>query len=182
MIDTKGKWMERFLQKKRFGKIYKYIKGDSILDFGGNKGELEKYYLNKLVLPYDPYEYYNYYLKYKCCNNIKELGEEGLFDNIVSLAVIEHIEYDNVFPIMRKLTKYLKPKGRIIITTPTKLSILPLEIMSRLGVTDRKNIEEHKHYWSKKELFELADNLDLKVRLYKKFQFGMNQLIVMDLL
>lgn len=41
MIDTSN-LLEGFLQRKRFKKVKKWIKGD-VLDFGGNEGELRPY-------------------------------------------------------------------------------------------------------------------------------------------
>lgn len=165
MIPTHTKWMERFLQQRRFNMILPHVIGKRVLDFGGNKGELKEF------LPGKDYTVCNY--------DYKEAIKDKTFDTIVMLAVIEHIEYKKVFSLIKELRKHLAPCGRIIITTPTKYSIPILELMSIIGITDRDNILEHKHYWTKNELYCLSLPYPKEIVTYKSFQFGMNQLFIM---
>jgi len=153
--------VERFLQKQRFKKVLPYLRG-KVLDFGGNEGELQ------------PFVNGDYYL---VNNDYALLEQKKPFDVIVSLAVIEHITPDEVKSIFYKFKAALKPEGLILLTTPSPASKRVLEILAFTGLLDKENIKEHKHYWTKSELYELANSTGFNVELYKKFQFGFNQFI-----
>ncbi len=160
MIDS-SRFIEKFLQNYRFKIVMPYLKGD-VLDFGGNKGELKRYVKGKyLVVNYDHF-----------------LMKKNYFDTIVALAVIEHIDFNEVFDIFKKFKKIMNKNGRVLVTTPTVFAKPVLEFWSFLGIVDSNNIIEHKHYWNKRELFSLANETGLKVVKYRIFQFGFNQLTV----
>ena len=156
-------FLEKILQRLRFRKVKPYLYGD-ILDFGGNEGELKEFVKGKYyVVNYDH----------------SLLDNNKLFvDSIVILAVIEHMEVRDVVTTFLKFKKILKSDGWIFLTTPTKLSKPVLEFMAFIGLLDEKNIEEHKHYWNKKELFQLAINTGFEVKRFRRFQLGFNQFVV----
>ena len=162
MIDS-SIFLEKFLQNYRFKMVKPYLIGD-VMDFGGNEGELKKFVKGKyLVVNYD-----------------HSVMENTSFDTIVILAVIEHIEFDEVFQIFYKFKKILNKRGRIVLTTPTKIAKPVLELWSFLGIVDKENIAEHKHYWSKKEIYQLANKTGFVVKKFKRFQLGFNQLAVFE--
>jgi 2-polyprenyl-3-methyl-5-hydroxy-6-metoxy-1,4-benzoquinol methylase len=162
MINT-SIFLERFLQNYRFKVVKKYLIGD-VLDFGGNEGELKKLVKGR----------------YLAVNYDHSAMENGNFDTIVALAVIEHINIDEVYNIFKKFKKALNQNGIIFLTTPTLPAKPVLELLAFLGIVDKENIREHKHYWTKKEIFALAENSGFKVKKYKKFQLGFNQLAVFE--
>lgn len=156
-------FLEKLLQNYRFKMVKPYLIGD-VLDFGGNQDELKKLVKGKyLNVNYDYYAM-----------------ENSHFDTIISLAVIEHIDFDEVFEIFRKFKKILNKNGRIFLTTPTKIAKPILELWSLVGILDRANIAEHKHYWSKKEIYDLAKQSGFTVKQYKRFQIGFNQLACLE--
>ena len=159
MLDS-NKFIEKILQDVRFKKVIPYLKGD-VMDFGGNNGELKKFVKgNYLVVNYD-----------------HSVMKGKTFDTIVALAVIEHIEFNEVFEIFKKFKqKYLKKNGRIFLTTPTKIAKPFLDLMRLIGI--KGDSIEHKHYWNKKEIYNLAEKSDFVVEKYAKFQLGFNQLAV----
>lgn len=158
MIDTKI-FLENFLQKARFKRINPICLKGRVLDFGGNKAELEPLIDGTYTLV-----------------NYDHTPMEGkIFDNIISLAVIEHIPVEEVYNIFNKFSTQLSTSGNIFITTPTPASKPVLEMLASIGLLDKENIKEHKHYWNKKELFDLASASGLEVIAYKRFQFGFNQ-------
>ena len=162
MIDS-SMFFEKLLQKYRFKKVKPYLIGD-VLDFGGNKGELKIFCKGKyLVVNYD-----------------HSVMENAHSDTIVCLAVIEHIEYNDVFRIFNKFQKLLNKEGRLFLTTPTMSSKPVLEFMALLGIVEKENIAEHKHYWSKREIYELANKTGFIVKKYKRFQMGFNQMAVFE--
>lgn len=162
MIDS-SMFLEKFLQNYRFKIVKPYLIGD-VLDFGGNHGELGKFVKGRyLVVNYD-----------------HSVMESAHYDTIVCLAVIEHLEFEDVFKVFYKFKKILNKDGRIFLTTPTTMAKPVLECWAFLGFLDKENIKEHKHYWNKKQIFELANKTGFMINKYKKFQFGFNQLVVLE--
>ncbi|MBP8617892.1 MAG: methyltransferase domain-containing protein [Candidatus Pacebacteria bacterium] len=162
MIDN-PMFLDKLLQSYRFKMVRPYLIGD-VMDFGGNKGELKRFVEGR----------------YLNVNYDHSVMENTHFDTIVCLAVIEHIEFDEVFKIFYKFKKILNREGRIFLTTPTKMAKPVLEFWAFLGVIDRGSIVEHKHYWSKKEIYQLANETGFVIKRFKKFQLGFNQLAVFE--
>jgi 2-polyprenyl-3-methyl-5-hydroxy-6-metoxy-1,4-benzoquinol methylase len=161
MINSKRP-LEGFLQRYRFRKAKSHLTGD-VLDFGGNDGELRPYVKGTYTLV-----------------NYDHSPMEGkTFDTIVLLAVIEHIEVDEVHGLFKKFKAALRPGGKIVLTTPTRLAKPVIDFLSFVGLIDKHNIDEHKHYWSKKDVQNLADGAGLKLSSHKYFQGGCNQIAVM---
>jgi 2-polyprenyl-3-methyl-5-hydroxy-6-metoxy-1,4-benzoquinol methylase len=157
-------FLEKLLQKMRFNRIIPFIIGDSLLDFGGNRGELKGYIKQHYTL----------------CQRDYSVIKNKSFDTIVMLAVIEHLEYRNTFKIISMLKSHLNANGRIILTTPSPCAKLILDTLAYVGLLDKENMKEHKHYWSKKDLNLLARKTKLKITVFKYFQFGLNQMVVLD--
>ena len=161
MINNR-KTLEKFLQTYRFNKVKKFLSGD-VLDFGGNEGELKP-------LVKGDYVVVNY-------DHTPMLGR--MFNTIVLLAVLEHIEVRDVPVLFKKFKDCLRKEGVIFLSTPAPVSKPVLEILAFFRLLDKKNIEEHKHYWSKNELFRLARDSNYEVIEYRKFQLGFNQYLVL---
>ncbi len=162
MIDS-SIFFEKFLQNYRFKIIKPYLIG-SVLDFGGNKGELQKLVKGK----------------YLAVNYNRAQMKDSNFDTIACLAVIEHIDIPEVKKIFMEFKKVLNENGRIFLTTPTKIAKPVLELLSFFNILDKKNIAEHKHYWNKKELYKLANETGFEVNKYKLFQIIFNQIVVLE--
>ena len=161
MIDT-SYILENFLQKYRFSMVKNYITGD-VLDFGGNEGELCEFVSGE----------------YTVVNYDHRPMKNKMFDSIISLAVVEHIEVKEVFEIFKKFKKHLKPNGHIYLTTPTPKSKPVLELLASIGFLEKENIDEHKHYWNSKDLYLLAKKTGFKIKEYSTFQYGFNQAALM---
>jgi 2-polyprenyl-3-methyl-5-hydroxy-6-metoxy-1,4-benzoquinol methylase len=162
MINS-SKWLEGIFQRFRFNKALKYLKGD-ILDFGGNEGELRKFVQGNYTL----------------VNYDHSPMENKSFDTVVALAVVEHIEVDEVFRVFSLFKLKLKPNGNVFLTTPTPFARPVLELMASMNLLEKHNIEEHKHYWTKNEIFELARKNGFVVKEYKRFQLGFNQMALFE--
>ena len=161
MIDSRMP-LEKLLQKLRFARVKNILSGD-VLDFGGNEGELSQFVQGE-------YTIVNY-------DHSPMSGKK--FDTIVLLAVIEHINVEDVYSIFNKFSNHLKKDGKIILTTPTPQSKWLLELLAGLHILDKQNIEEHKHYWDQKDINDLAIKNGFKVIKYEKFQFGFNQFAIL---
>lgn len=162
MINS-SKVCEGFLQQYRFKKALPFLKGD-VLDFGGNDGELKKYVTGSYTL----------------VNYDHAPMKNKTFDTIVALAVIEHIPVGDVFDVFKSFNSKLNPDGTLLLTTPTPMAKPLLELMAFLHLLDKHNIREHKHYWTKADIYDLAERNGFTVKAYKKFQWGFNQMAVLE--
>jgi cyclopropane fatty-acyl-phospholipid synthase-like methyltransferase len=153
--------LERFLQQYRFKKLQPYMQG-SVLDFGGNRGELRPYVKGDYTL----------------VNYDHEGIRNKTFDTIAALAVIEHMEVESVKEVFALFKTILAPQGVIFLTTPAPMAKPVLEILASLRLLDKDNIAEHKHYWSKDDILTLAERSGFELVKYKKFQIGFNQFAV----
>ncbi len=67
------------------------------------------------------------------------------------------------------LSKILNKNGKIVITTPTVQSKNILNTLSYFILLDSTNIREHKHYWNKTDLEELAQNTGFELIKIRTF-------------
>jgi 2-polyprenyl-3-methyl-5-hydroxy-6-metoxy-1,4-benzoquinol methylase len=155
---------ESILQKMRFEKAAPHVRGSTLLDFGGNFGEFAKYVSQQ----------------YHLCNSDYSVLAGRSFDTITALAVLEHIKLSEIDQVIGMFRDHLNNEGRVVITTPASIAGPILSALSNIGLLDRKNIIEHKHYWNKKELFSLAEKNGFSVKHYSRFQLGGNQLLVLE--
>jgi SAM-dependent methyltransferase len=70
--------------------------------------------------------------------------EDGRFDIVTMLAVIEHIELVSVLAVLKEIRRVLRPQGSLILTTPTPTCDKLCRILANLGLISKKEIEEHK--------------------------------------
>jgi 2-polyprenyl-3-methyl-5-hydroxy-6-metoxy-1,4-benzoquinol methylase len=138
--------------------VKNYLNG-RVLDFGGNEGELKQHVKGEYLL----------------VNYDHSPMQSKKFDSIILLAVVEHIDVPEVYNIFQKFKHCLLPDGHIFITTPTPPSKPMLEFLAWIGFLDKGNIEEHKHYWNKQDIFNLAEKTGFRVEKYGRFQLGFNQ-------
>ncbi len=100
------------------------------------------------------------------------------FDRILLIAVIEHIF--NQKHLLKECLKYLKPDGKIIITTPTPFGN---DVVHRLGASfglfSKDASDDHIVIYNKKRFEILANEFNLKIEKYKKFELGCNQLVIL---
>jgi len=75
--------------------------------------------------------------------------QNDYFDVITMLAVFEHIENNDLVPILKEICRMLKQNGIFIITTPAPWSDKLLHFMARVGLISAEEIHEHKHNQSR---------------------------------
>lgn len=107
--------------------------------------------------------------------------KENFFNKVFLLAVLEHIEEIDAQVLFLEFSRVLKKNGRIIITIPTLRGKAALELLAlKLKILSFEEISDHKHYYSEKEICDLATVSGLKVIYSKLFQFGLNSLYVIE--
>ena len=100
-------------------------------------------------------------------------------DIVLSLAVIEHL--DSPDKNLAEVYRILKPKGKLILTTPAPRAKPILEFMAyKLKIIDSTEIEDHKNYFFGKDLKEMLTSVGFKDSNIqtKTFLFGLNNLII----
>jgi len=171
----------------RMKKVARIVRGGDVLDYGCDWGRLREMLqyrtytgvdLDPEVIAYAKEQ--NSGLKNVFFYTVEEFESHRMqFDYILLLAVIEH--FDNPEEILSELKKRLKFKGKIIITTPTHFGNTLLTIGSKVGIVSRMAFEEHNRIFSREDFTLLARKLGLNIIVYSRFEFGLNQLVVLSL-
>lgn len=153
------------------------VDGRTCLDVGGDNGVIS-YHLRRLGGTW-----YSVDLTEKAVESIRHLVgqnvyrikgpelpfEDGLFDKVVIIDMLEHLEADGEF--VEECHRVLRPKGELIVNVPHfKIYGLLPPIRHMLGLTE----EEHGHVrpgYTTTQLFDLLkDGFDVEeVRTYSRF-------------
>jgi SAM-dependent methyltransferase len=88
--------------------------------------------------------------------------KDNFFDVVTMLAVFEHIEPDRLSCILSEIHRVLKPGGLYILTTPAKWTDKLLQIMAKLGLVSRQEIEDHKDAYDHAKIRTLLLQADFK--------------------
>lgn len=180
--------LSKFLKKSRTGAVADFIAGD-VLEVGCGYSITYEQYRN-LINSYWGIEMTDdrvsllkekfpqaHFFKKDLDNDKLELKRK--FDTILSIAVIEHI-FNQKFSF-EEMVKHLKPEGRIVITTPTPFgNDIVHRIGSRLNLFCTTAHDDHIVIYNKRRFQILANEFDMKIVKYKRFQLGCNQLVVLE--
>ena len=90
---------------------------------------------------------------------------EQSFDLVVMLEFVEHIYFDQAAVLLQSLSTYLRPGGRIVLTTPIYRSLWPVIefVLDRTGATPKMAEEQHVWRPTHAKLRALADRSGLAV-------------------
>lgn len=103
--------------------------------------------------------------------------EDASVDCVTLLAVLEHL--NNPTKVLSELYRILKFGGVLILTTPSPFSKPILEFLSfKLKIVSPVEIADHKHYYSKKELIKILEDMGFKNIEAHSFECGLNNLAV----
>ena len=183
--------MSPFLEKQRLNQVLKVVHGNKIdiLDIGCGKTKLPKilkdginsytgFDLLKNVIDENKKQFPEHL--FYCQDILKFDIKNKRFNYILMLAFIEHLTYSDTKVLFKKLKSLLKPNDKIIITTPHKKTQKIHEFRAKIGFFSNEAAHEHKCFFDKELLYRLAKESDLKIKSYKKFQFGLNQLCIYE--
>ena len=179
MADQITGFLSPWLRKKRIEAVYPHIQGQ-VLDFGCGVGTLADTCDCSAYLGIDSDKesinlarriYPDYHFDYN-------LPENGEFDTILGLAVIEHITEPVI--LLKKLKMMLKPEGRIVLTTPHPSFRWIDDFGSKIGLLSPDK-EEHEQFIGYRYMYELTVKAGLVIREHRRFLLGANQLFVLGL-
>lgn len=100
-------------------------------------------------------------------------------DVVLSLAVIEHLTAPEMHA--QEAYRMLKKGGILLLTTPSPRGKPVLEFLAyRLHIIDRREIDDHKHYFIGAELCEVLNDAGFTLSTIdaRTFQLGMNNLVI----
>jgi 2-polyprenyl-3-methyl-5-hydroxy-6-metoxy-1,4-benzoquinol methylase len=176
MVDQGSEgWLSPWLRRARMQSVQPYLQG-RVLDFGCGSGELTRFC--------SPDQYYGVDAdvdilavasqKFPSYQFGRDFLDQGAFDTIVLLAVIEHL----TGPVswLAQFKGILNPFGQLLLTTPHPRVDGIHTLGAKLGLFSAHANEEHEELFDKQKMAALAEVAGLKLLAYKPFLFGANQL------
>ena len=154
----------------------------NILDVGCGNGDFKNWFVDC--------NYFGIDLKKRWLTNLPNLFVSDIskgvpkrlsdkkFDYIVALALIEHLKKPEKF--LNDIKRRLASGGKIILTTPHPLGEKAYGFGVRIGMFSKEAAEEHENLLSKKDFIKFSKKCNLKMVKYKRFLFGLNQLVVYE--
>ena len=102
---------------------------------------------------------------------------DNKFDCLLMMAVLEHMTLPR--EAIDEAFRILKPGGVLLLTTPSPEAKPILEFLAfKLRIISREEILDHKHYFSKQELYQILTKAGFKKIEHHYFELGLNQFIV----
>jgi SAM-dependent methyltransferase len=103
--------------------------------------------------------------------------ESGQFDNVVMLAVLEHLADPE--PVLREAHRILAPGGSLILTWPSAMVDPILKVLHRLRfVSDEMESDEHQKRIPVSTLQQMLHRIGFSDFLHYTFELGLNNLMV----
>lgn len=175
--------IDKWIARLRYKAIESYLpRGGVIADIGcGREAAFLNYYSASVLKGYG----FDFRIKDQEIGNlvlINNRNANGLniesccCDAVFMLAVLEHL--DTPKDLLKEIYRILKPGGSFCMTTPTPAAKPVLECMAALRIINREEILEHKHYYTKQEIYGIMEDCGFIYDHYKKFCFGMNSMAV----
>jgi SAM-dependent methyltransferase len=103
--------------------------------------------------------------------------ESGEFDNVVMLAVLEHLAEPE--PVLREAHRILAPGGSLILTWPSAMVDPILKVLHQLRlVSDEMESDEHQKRIPAGTLQQILHRIGFNEFTHYTFEFGLNNLMV----
>lgn len=99
------------------------------------------------------------------------------FDTITLLAVLEHVADPG--GLLRSMKALLSGEGRLVATTPHPASRLLHAVGSAIGLFSRHAHRQHQQLLDYRALTALSAEAGLVIHEYRRFELGLNQLVVL---
>jgi len=180
------KKLDYFLQKQRIKQADKFIAdGDSVLDIGSHFGELFEHISKKKKITGDgidgilkeiitttTYTLFPGYFP-------EDFPLKKQYNAITLLAVLEHIPIEKIKQYPEILSTYLHPKGKVIITIPSKKVDAILEVLLFFKLVHGMDLENHQDF-ERSEIKTIFEQNGFHLLKEKTFELGLNTLYVFE--
>lgn len=178
-------WLDRYGQRVRLEKARPYIPaGARVLDIGCADGALFRL-LNGAIsggVGIDPDAPTRddgafRFVKGHYPDDYEHDGEP--FDVIVGLAVLEHLTPEEQDEMAAACFRHLRPKGRLVMTVPSRFVDPILHAIQRVGLSERDtlHLEEH-HGFHAADTTPLFERAGFTLTLQRHFELFLNNLFV----
>jgi SAM-dependent methyltransferase len=177
------KWLDRFLQRWRMGKVRPYIRsGARVLDVGCADGALFEFYRKEIKegIGLDPALAEPRFLpnarlfpgSLRDCPPLPQ----GM-DVITLLAVVEHLSETERASLASECAPRLRPGGYLIITVPSPRVDAILAGLAALRLIDGMKLHEH-HGFDPSAVVGLFAQAPFELLIHCRFELGLNHLFV----
>lgn len=175
--------VSKFLERVRVSAALPYIEG-SVLDLGCGYGAVLSRLTPKAYVGIDGEPAVLRWLKKTYPNHTfiqrdldtDPLGLDQTFDTVVMLAVIEHLKQPE--NILRQISTYLKPGGKLVVTTPSPIGDQIHQIGARVGLFSKVAMEDHETIFNQQTLTTMFTKFQFQPVVFRRFLLGGNQLFV----
>lgn len=173
---TPTSWFDKFLSAYRYSRVFQVLKQNtqicSIIDMGCGSGQLvsrlQQRGFDAKGIDVNPGEH----IIASDLNHPLPLADNSI-DFVTSLANLEHLDQPDVN--LREIYRILKKGGTCVLTTPSTAAKPVLEFLAfRLKLIDRREIEDHKRYFSKALLQQSFRQAGFDTISVRYFQMGLN--------
>jgi len=182
MPDQVSGILSPFLRRRRMANAQRYVRGKT-LDYGCGVGMFSKFVPASQYVGIDSDPHSISVARSDNPDHIFLLNEDdaqlkqyGPYDTILALAVIEHIPDRS--GLLYHFKGLLSSSGTIVLTTPHPVSQTAHLMGSRIRLFSKEAEDEHGELIDRNQMELLLTKAELKIEIYKKFLFGMNQLFV----
>jgi 2-polyprenyl-3-methyl-5-hydroxy-6-metoxy-1,4-benzoquinol methylase len=185
MADQLTGLLSPFLRSRRIAAVRPFLGQGSLLDIGCGTGELARYIESNRYSGVDQDEEsiaiartLSPAHRFLTLAEFAQSKNENQFEQIVGLAVIEHVEDPQKW--LAWLRTLLKSGGQVVLTTPHPSMRWPHEFGARIGLFSREGAKEHRELINRKRMIQLAETSGFRIRHFRRFLLGCNQLFVLE--
>lgn len=110
-------------------------------------------------------------------DDVPATWENGSFDHVVALAVLEHIKVDELGSLFAEVRRLLTPEGTLIATVPSPFTDRILDVLVKLRLIDGMDLDAHDGL-SIDQLKAAATEAGLELTEHRHFQLRLNNVLV----
>lgn len=180
------KKLDLYLQSVRIRKVRPYVRrGDAVLDIGTDDGTMFRRWDGWISggVGIDP----------KLDAEVRSarfhlipgyfpdaVPPDAQFDCITLLAVLEHLQPEIQATLASHCARFLRPRGRILITVPSPQVDLIAGALQKIGAMDGQSLDEHYGYDVRQTGALFTKDRQFKQLRHSSFQCGLNHLFVFE--
>lgn len=185
MADQLTGLLSPFLRSRRIAAVTPFLGEGGLLDIGCGTGTLANHVDSTRYLGVDQDEESIAIAKnlfpahrFLTLAEFAQSQNGKQFERIVGLAVIEHVEDPQKWLVW--LRTFLKPGGQVVLTTPHPSIRRLHEFGGHIGLFSREGAKEHRELINRDRMIQLAETSGFRIRHFRRFLFGCNQLFVLE--